>query len=81
MGGYLLLFFLSRCAGHEVFRTDTVSRVHALLLRRDGELILADVGSTNGIWKGDTELRCTVVEPGVEYGLGMKASIAWEPLQ
>ncbi|MGI5864795.1 MAG: FHA domain-containing protein [Myxococcales bacterium] len=70
----------SRCAGSMTLVADRVSRVHALLIRRDETLFLADVGSTNGIWLDDeTEVRCARVTPETAYRLGEVASIRWEP--
>ena len=69
-----------RCAGTRALRHDSVSRVHALLIRRDGRLFLADAGSTNGVWLGEEEIKCGQVVPGAEYHLGEHASLTWEPL-
>ena len=69
----------NRCAGTRALSHDSVSRVHALLLRRDGHVFLADAGSTNGIWLGEEEIKCTRVVPHAEYHLGERASLAWAP--
>lgn len=51
-----------------------VSRVHAALVRVDGELLLVDAGSTNGLWRpGAEEVRCIAWRAGdpIElWGLG-----------
>ncbi|MBI5543742.1 MAG: FHA domain-containing protein, partial [Deltaproteobacteria bacterium] len=69
----------TRCAGHEALSEDGISRVHAILLRRDGTIFLADAGSKNGTWQGETELRCTRLVPKTEYRLGLNATLKWEP--
>lgn len=70
-----------RCAGSEVLSDDNVSRVHALLLRRDGQTFLADAGSTNGTWQGGAEIHCAHVDGGGRFELGESghSSVAWEP--
>jgi len=67
----------SRCSGSRALTHGSVSRVHALLIRRDGRILLADAGSTNGIWRDGEQVKCAGVEHGVEYCLGEHASLRW----
>jgi hypothetical protein len=69
-----------RCSGCRALSDETISRVHALLVRRDEGLFLADAGSTNGTWLGDTELTCARFTPKTAYRLGAKATVSWEAL-
>ena len=69
----------ARCSGDTAEMSDDVSRVHAVLLRFDGEDHLIDTGSTNGTWLGSEEIKCCVVEPGREYRLG-RMHARWEPV-
>ena len=67
----------SRCAGDTTEMNHMVSRVHAVLLRFDGELHLIDAGSTNGVLKGAQEVKCAPVEPNCDYQLG-GMRVRWE---
>ena len=58
--------------------TNDVSRVHAVLLAQDGEVMLIDAASTNGTFTGDREVKCEAVEPRRSYSLG-KMHVIWEP--
>ncbi|HVE83182.1 MAG TPA: FHA domain-containing protein [Myxococcales bacterium] len=69
----------SRCTGDTTEVSDDVSRVHAVLLRCDGELHLIDAGSTNGTFRDDHEVKCERVEPGCRYRLG-RMRVRWEPV-
>ncbi|HYV47566.1 MAG TPA: FHA domain-containing protein [Myxococcaceae bacterium] len=68
----------SRCTGDTTEMSLEVSRVHAILLRCDGELHLIDAGSTNGTFQGDQEVKCAWVQPGCRYRLG-RMRVQWEP--
>lgn len=49
----------------------SISRVHAAVLRVDGQLLLVDAGSTNGLWRTRAEeVRCTPWGPGDPILLG-----------
>ncbi len=69
-----------RCAGRRALSHGSVSRVHALIVRRDESVFIADAGSTNGIWLGEEAVRCARLAPGLQYHLGEDASLIWEPL-
>lgn len=48
-----------------------VSRVHAAVLRVDGQLLLVDAGSTHGLWRAGAEpVRCTAWRAGDPIQLG-----------
>lgn len=68
-----------RCAGGAALSHHGISRVHALLIRRDERLFLADAGSTNGTWLGDREIKCARLEERASYELGRYASLTWTP--
>lgn len=74
----ILLGRYSRCAGSTGEMSYSVSRVHAALVRWEGELHLIDTGSTNGTFKGDRRVKCEPLEPGFSYGLG-RLRVRWEP--
>jgi len=68
-----------RCAGGSALSHPGISRVHALLVRRDERLHLADAGSTNGVWLCEEEIKCARVVERAEYRLGAFASLSWTP--
>ena len=55
----------------------SASRVHAVLLRLDDELLVIDAGSTNGLWSGDDEIRIAGLQEGEVLGLGAEATLCW----
>lgn len=55
----------------------TVSRVHAVLLSLDEELLVIDAGSTNGIWRLDQEVRIARLRDGDVLTLGQEVTLAW----
>lgn len=59
-----------RCSGSRVLDDHRVSRVHALVFRRDHTLWIADVGSTNGTFLDGEEIRCAPLRPGAAVELG-----------
>ncbi|HEY3448656.1 MAG TPA: FHA domain-containing protein [Myxococcales bacterium] len=69
-----------RCAGGSALSHRGISRVHALLIRRDERLFLADAGSTNGTWRGEEEVKCARLQDRSEYLLGGFAALSWNPL-
>lgn len=73
----IILGRYSRCAGDTSLMTDEVSRVHAVLIAVDGKVHLVDAGSTNGIMKGDVEVKCAPIEAGCAYSL-CGTSVRWE---
>lgn len=55
-----------------------ISRVHAALLRVDGELLLVDAGSTNGLWRPSAEqIRCLAWGAGDPVELWEVARLEW----
>lgn len=76
----VLLGRADRCCGR-MRLPDNVSRVHALVLRLDGALLLIDAGSRNGTWRGQEEIRCATLEAGLEYRLAEEygATLRWMP--
>jgi hypothetical protein len=53
-----------------VVGADTVSRRHAQLVRRDGAVVLTDLGSTNGTWLGGRQVGQVEVVRGDVLWLG-----------
>jgi FHA domain len=74
----LLLGRDARCLGLSLGAPDTLSRVHAVVFRDRGEVFIADAGSTNGTWLGDTEIRSAKMEPGQRFRLGSPVETWWE---
>jgi len=73
----IILGRYARCSGDTAEVSDDVSRVHAVFLWFDGEVHIADLGSTNGTWRGADEIKCVVVDAGQEYRLG-RLNVRWE---
>ena len=76
----VLLGRYDRCHGAEALDEPGVSRVHATILRRNNRIILADVGSQNGTWIGEKEIRCADITNGATFRLGNYLWATWEPL-
>jgi hypothetical protein len=70
-----------RCdsAGMAAFSDDRISRVHALVVRDEGEIYLVDLCSTNGVWVGDKEVRLRRLIAGEEFRLGSRTGVRWQP--
>jgi hypothetical protein len=75
----VLLGRYDRCDGAAVLSHGSISRVHALLLREAGELVLFDLSSTNGLYRGEEEGRQFPVEPELEYRLAGEVLVRWRP--
>lgn len=56
---------------------ESISRVHAVLLRLDGEVYLFDAGSTNGTWRLDREVKREPLQHGVVLMLGAELTLCW----
>lgn len=69
-----------RCAGTRRDPDRSLSRVHAVLITIEDVLHLADVGSRNGTFLNDVELRCAPVDPGATYQLG-QVQLRWAEVQ
>jgi hypothetical protein len=69
-----------RCGALGFRLSSQVSRVHALVLGIDGEVFIADTGSTNGLWEGSRRQRLARMETGRSFGLGRDdAVVQWSP--
>ncbi|MFZ5444159.1 MAG: FHA domain-containing protein [Myxococcota bacterium] len=60
-----------------VIANQTVSRVHAALLLIDGDAVLADAGSTNGLWRAGVEVGVAALRERAELELGEQISLRW----
>jgi hypothetical protein len=67
-----------RCVGSSLCDAN-VSRVHALLVARAGELVMLDTGSTNGLFRAQREVSCEPVVPRAWYDLAGRAMVRWTP--
>jgi hypothetical protein len=69
-----------RCGTLGFRMPSTVSRVHALVMAIDGDVFIADTGSTNGLWEGDRRVRLAGMETGRVFELGKDAvAVQWSP--
>lgn len=60
----------SRCDVSTQQDSETLSRVHALLLEDHGQVVLVDTASSNGIWVDNREVRVLRLDPEGEAWLG-----------
>lgn len=67
----------SRCLGLTTGLPDSLSRVHAIVLREQGDVLIADAGSTNGTWLGEIEIRSAVLQPEQRFRLGGPLHVWW----
>jgi hypothetical protein len=67
-----------RCLGATLC-DGNVSRVHALLVARAGQLVMLDTGSTNGLFRNGKRVHCEGVFPKAWYDLGDSATVRWTP--
>lgn len=67
-----------RCVGANLC-DGNISRVHALLLARAGQLVILDTGSTNGVFRAGRQVRCEPIVPRTWYELAESASVRWTP--
>jgi pSer/pThr/pTyr-binding forkhead associated (FHA) protein len=65
-----ILIVLGRHPGCDV-RLDSmrVSRLHCCLMRIDGELLVRDLGSTNGVWINGRRVTAGRLQPGDELAI------------
>lgn len=56
---------------------ESVSRVHAVLLRLDEELFVIDAGSTNGTWRLDHPVKIDRLRDGDVLTLGHDVTLGW----
>lgn len=77
----VLLGRYERCdsAGLSAFADAMISRVHALVVREGEALYMVDVGSTNGMWLRDQEIRIRCMTPDDVMYLGSKTGVRWAP--
>lgn len=58
----------------------TVSRVHAMVIGLDGEVFIADTGSSNGVWESEREVRIAPMDSSCVFRLGGDgAAVQWQP--
>lgn len=74
----LLFGRYDRCVGASLFDA-SISRVHALLVARAGQLVMVDTGSTNGLFCGGRLVRCEQVVAQAWYELSAGARVRWLP--
>lgn len=55
----------------------TVSRIHAVFLQLEDGLWVMDAGSTNGLWRGDEEVKIARVVEGQPLELGSGPVVTW----
>lgn len=60
------------------FHEDNVSRVHALLLLLDEQLLLIDCGSLNGTWLAEEEVFVAPLKDGDRFELGANVALTWQ---
>ena len=72
LGQGILLGRYDRCdgSGLGVFRDESISRVHVVLVEIADTVYAVDTASTNGVWSGDEEVRLTPLGEGDEFTLG-----------
>lgn len=68
-----------RCASLGFHLPMDVSRVHALVLALDGDVYLADTGSSNGVWSGGREVRIAKMDSSGVFQLGQDVAVQWAP--
>lgn len=69
-----------RCDGASILEDRRISRVHAVLMRdHEGQLVLLDVGSTNGTWSGDEGRLLRRLRLGTSVTLAGAARLRWQP--
>ncbi|MEW5738908.1 MAG: FHA domain-containing protein [Myxococcota bacterium] len=61
------------CVGYEHFKEEATSRIHALLVEDDGDPLLLDAGSTNGLVVNGERCTARVLRPGDWVRLGNQA--------
>ena len=69
-----------RCAGHQAFENDLVSRVHAVLIEVDGVVHLVDAGSSNGTSLDGQAIACAPVLESGRYRLG-PVGLSWKRMR
>lgn len=74
----VLLGRYSRCDGTEALDDPSLSRVHALLLHVDDQLLVIDTSSSNGMRiVGEEKTRLIVLERGSELKMGRETRMRW----
>jgi hypothetical protein len=77
----ILLGRYGRCSLLIETPDNTVSRVHALLLRLGMEVWIIDTASTNGVKRGDDDVRADVLRDADTLTLGREVTLVWERIQ
>ena len=75
----VLLGRYERC-GIPLAELDQISRVHLLLVRMGEEVLAIDTASTNGTWRGRTEIETTVLGERDSLSLGASLRLHWHRL-
>lgn len=68
-----------RCSGARIITDCSVSRVHLLLLRLDGDVLAIDAGSSNGTYYQGQAIHCSAVQAGDVIFLGSCVRVRWLP--
>jgi hypothetical protein len=76
-----LLGRYERCdgAGLPCLSSETLSRVHLLVIESGGALWAIDTASTNGTWEGDRRIRRSRLDPGRRLRLAADVMVEWCP--
>jgi len=61
-------------------KASNLSRVHLLLVRLGADVLAIDIASTNGTWRGTTEVRTTSLEELDSLTLGADLHVYWRRL-
>jgi hypothetical protein len=74
----VLLGRYGRCDAREAATEDeSLSRVHALLIRTEERLLLVDTASSNGTFEKGQQTRLVVVDGATELRLGKRTFLRW----
>jgi len=78
----VLLGRYSRCNAGATLFTETVSRVHLLVIRCGDWICAIDTGSRNGTRQGGSEIRAVLLDRATRLSLGLDGdSVYWDWLQ
>lgn len=77
----ILLGRYGRCSLLIESPENTVSRVHALLIRLGMDVWIIDTASTNGVKRGDDEVHAEVLRDADTLTLGREVTLEWQRIQ
>ncbi|WP_158502038.1 FHA domain-containing protein [Vitiosangium sp. GDMCC 1.1324] len=77
----VLLGRYERCGIHLSEGLGSISRVHLLLVRLGEDVLAIDTASTNGTWRGRTEIRTTPLGDADSLVLGSVLRLHWRRLR